>query len=1338
MLEPTDIHCYEPPIYRVCPPSTTEGPPPSLPFLAIVLESANAIGGPSPGLLHSLREQGCQLVLAHSAVPAEDRDTRGLNGQHPQSKDGTKGLNGVRPQSMDGLYQPTALNKEWFDAVFHKVIDMEEEEGEEGVCRIRPLARYLADTGIDPTQVICFACTETGARCFADADVGLVVAAKHDKVWTKEAGTDSVSMPGADLATPECPTARQLAWLHKVVTEKFWCVCLWCSPPLGELSNNLGLPADSPSAADRAELTTVASRTIAARGHPAWIPQRPGNSQHPGCTVLLGNEMMACPDWTLMEAYLRTGSVKRDVRQFGKVTLYSHSLDAGIAQVNHALEVQDTRDGLRVRISDKRIASLATAGEAATELSVAILEGGGKTPAAICIRSSLLLDWLPPGFVVRKYVDIADGHAVLFASFVDKTNSRRIEVTAWHRLVKDDGRGDVQLTPQAAPPKPSSKFEGGVRSYAEAVAGACAVDLIFANPRRGSRYTIEKVVMVTSSVVDISSQNLSSPRDRRPCLFEASFDSEDRPPLLPEVEEAHRSAWRSEWDKADIAIDGTRKVARCQRMARLFRFHQVSRGDSVCAAGEPRVQPLVSRLFQAASTDLFPGENIHRPSLLVTSRLLVQDPRNPPVIRIEPKLPPACRQLRFNAALGQRWHRFTFTPGAVKIHVQGHILHATASQLYGDTVSMPPKFAIPSSEEVSDVVEVRAAPWNQVHVQHSLTELGRPDGSSGGFYSLMRRTRLMRVEVLRRLLGDSEEDFRDATLRQILHNALVGLRSVPRPPEWCHGDNEDLHILEADATTRARVTLSYEKNELIRDISWLEGDFAQVEGQLLAGEVLHVEAMTLAEAKDRCVKLSGCKGFTFQGDAADGPVEVIFKNAWGECRAASDWTTFHFHEGEELLTSMLRKDYETSLQATGWIEEQVPSWDEIITRAETVLTDVANAGKVDGGVGGRPPFRNFITDRDGTTNNYCDRYASSIQSAYNGAWLSHFAHHCTDNAVVVTSAPLGGRPSAEGLLDLSVTPRGVFTYTGSKGREYFSNTAQRLLEAEELPQKQRELMDELHRRLLALCMNAGNTKFLGLGSGLQRKFGEITIARNDPAGTVPEPESRRFMAAVRSVKEALDPDGTELDIHDTGFDLEIFPRAMGGRSFDKGSGVLCLDKKLYLRISEGPNLIAGDTSSDIPLITASLRLMCGDRMVDIWQERILSEEHPEQAVHDRDVEGIAGEGADAELTEEEVQQRLKDEADRRSKEEEEERIAREAASRLAVLFVVSPGLHDHATPDQLRKAKKLGDRVKAWCRHSGAQCALMPSSDALVASLVHYANLVAGRTVTREQLLEQG
>lgn len=434
----------------------------------------------------------------------------------------------------------------------------------------------------------------------------------------------------------------------------------------------------------------------------------------------------------------------------------------------------------------------------------------------------------------------------------------------------------------------------------------------------------------------------------------------------------------------------------------------------------------------------------------------------------------------------------------------------------------------------------------------------------------------------------------------------------------------------------------------------------------------------------------------------------------------------------------LQSYYEAQLGTTSWVEPEVPSWDGIIASIEEVLNQVANQGKVES-EGRARPFRNFITDRDGTINNVCDRYASSIQSAYNGAWLSHFARHCTENALIITSAPLGGRPSAEGLMELCVVPRGIFTFTGSKGREYFNNATQRLLEVEELPQKQRELRDELQRHLQALCSHPDNTKFLGIGSGLQRKFGEITIARNDRAGTVPEPESRRFMAAVREVKQVVDPDGSELDLHDTGCDMEFYPRAWGGQSFDKGSGLLCLDKKLQLRVADGPNLICGDAESDISMIVAALRLMCGDRMVDIWQERILREEDPEQTLDDEDVERIEEEPVE-QLSEQDLEQQRREEAERKADEEEAERVARQAAARLAVLFVVEKKTRINyaaATEPSAEPLMQVVDRVKAWCKLSGAQCVLVPSSDALVASLASYANRVAGKSVVRRSQLSE-
>jgi len=982
-------------------------------------------------------------------------------------------------------------------------------------------------------------------------------------------------------------------------------------------------------------------------------------------------------------------------------------------------------------VSSKRLVSLARSGHAATDLSVILLDTGRSIPEVeIGIRSGLRVDQIPPGFHLdgQPGWEVIDGQVVLHASYVD-AEKRSVTVWAWHRLVKDDGRGDVQLVPgssiQLTPVLSDAgvltKVQGAGGTFGVADGGTCAVDLIFIHPRRGTRYTVEKVVNVVCSVGELASP--STPRFRRSFGLKrqrtSSGESDgrdvfDAPPMLLEVEEEHRSAWKTEWDQADIEIIGARRAARCQRVVRLYRFHQVSRGDAVGSGKKAaQVSPLVSQLFQAAFEDLCDDQRSERPSALITSRVIVQDPRATPVLKIDPKMPTACRRLRFNASLGSRWHRFTFTPGTVKILVQGRISHETDSQLYGEIVTVPPRFIV-MCDDRGNGVEVKALPWHEVQVQHALTELGRPDGSTGGFYGLIRRTRFTRVEVVRRLLAEGGADWKDETLQLTLRNALSRLASAPRPPGWRTGDNDHIHLLEADATTRTRVLLAYEKTELTRDITFLHGRFQRHEGQLMAGEDLLVETMTIREAESRCNSLPGCRGFTFQGEPTEEPVKIHFKDMWDV--QGSGWTSYQYEDGETALSELLRSRYEAQFRDSVSSCRMEP-WSVILDTAERALDAAVASSEVDGEKRSKP-FRNFITDRDGTTNNYCDRYSSCVQSAYNAAWLCHFAQHCTENALVVTAAPLGGRPSAEGLMELCVAPRGVFTYTGSKGREYFNPTAQRVFGVEVLPKEQRELVEELHRRLLALCAQPGNTKFLGIGSGLQRKFGEVTMGRNDPAGTVPDQESRRFMAAVRRVKEELDPDGTALDVHDTGTDLEIFPRAFGSReSFDKGSGVKCLDEKLQLNIAEGPNLICGDTSSDVPMIVAVLELMCGEHMIRTWQEVMNREENPDEPLPDE----VCNEAV-AELTSEELEQRAKDEAERLARAAEEERIAQEAGSKIVVLFVV--------TPEQHEKTPTLSQKVRRWCELSGAHCAILPSCDVLVATLRNYANKVAGRRVT--------
>lgn len=86
---------------------------------------------------------------------------------------------------------------------------------------------------------------------------------------------------------------------------------------------------------------------------------------------------------------------------------------------------------------------------------------------------------------------------------------------------------------------------------------------------------------------------------------------------------------------------------------------------------------------------------------------------------------------------------------------------------------------------------------------------------------------------------------------------------------------------------------------------------------------------------------------------------------------------------------------------------------------------------------GRRPIAHWITDRDGTINNYCGRYSSSVQSAYNAAVVDRFAGTLPGLALILTSAPLGGDGITEGLLDLSTLRYGApLACAGSKGREY--------------------------------------------------------------------------------------------------------------------------------------------------------------------------------------------------------------------------------------------------------------------------------------------------------------
>lgn len=230
-------------------------------------------------------------------------------------------------------------------------------------------------------------------------------------------------------------------------------------------------------------------------------------------------------------------------------------------------------------------------------------------------------------------------------------------------------------------------------------------------------------------------------------------------------------------------------------------------------------------------------------------------------------------------------------------------------------------------------------------------------------------------------------------------------------------------------------------------------------------------------------------------------------------------------------------------------------------------------------------FNCFITDRDGTTNNYCGHYRSSIQPVYNAIFLSRFASLCTDNPIFITSAPLKNF----GIIDVSVNPDSVFIYAGSKGREFLDLDLIKHRAFIE-PAKQVKF-DELAAEVSELEKNPDFEKFFYVGSGLQLKFGQLTIARQDVTNSIDEEESLMLLQNVTNIVRRLDPEGEVFKIIDTGKDIEVIltiDGQNGAKDFDKGDGLKFIDNRINLRLDRGPHLVCGDTASDIPMLEAGL------------------------------------------------------------------------------------------------------------------------------------------------------
>ena len=239
-------------------------------------------------------------------------------------------------------------------------------------------------------------------------------------------------------------------------------------------------------------------------------------------------------------------------------------------------------------------------------------------------------------------------------------------------------------------------------------------------------------------------------------------------------------------------------------------------------------------------------------------------------------------------------------------------------------------------------------------------------------------------------------------------------------------------------------------------------------------------------------------------------------------------------------------------------------------------------------------FDRFITDRDGTVNGYCARYATAVQPAWAAHCLTRFVEGCCGRSVMLTAGPLRG----PGIVDLSTMPSDAMVLAASKGREYRREDGDE--GAQPLPEAGQAALERFTSAVTALHAEERYRIFAYVGSGLQVKHGMVAVGYQDTAATVPRELAAEYHRRLEEAIGESDPERTLLGVEDTGREMEVALReGTGGRhGFDKGDGIEWLDTALRLELAGRRVLICGDTSSDVPMVERAAAL--GARVTAIF------------------------------------------------------------------------------------------------------------------------------------------
>jgi hypothetical protein len=211
------------------------------------------------------------------------------------------------------------------------------------------------------------------------------------------------------------------------------------------------------------------------------------------------------------------------------------------------------------------------------------------------------------------------------------------------------------------------------------------------------------------------------------------------------------------------------------------------------------------------------------------------------------------------------------------------------------------------------------------------------------------------------------------------------------------------------------------------------------------------------------------------------------------------------------------------------------------------------------------------------------RLLTTVQPAWNAVAACRFAMARSRHPVLWSDAPLTG----PGITDRATLPPQTFAYAASLGRQW--QTPDGSQGEAPLSQEKADLLEAINSRLAALMADPAWIAFTCVGTGLQFRRGETSIARQDAAASIDEDASLALLEHVHDVVDAVDPERLHFRVDDDGRDLTITPTSANRdlwNDFSPAEGLRNINAALDLGLEQGPHLVCCTGPQGVSLLAA--------------------------------------------------------------------------------------------------------------------------------------------------------